>query len=138
VEGQPNHPPDQDPGFCRPRERHNHNHHIIKDQPTAEDCIGGQEEEGAITSNYFKVRPGNKDIVFIRTESGRFFKISSKATRRIKTDGHIDENNGLVRKAVQVPSSYVAELYSRFGSKPKVKGRGKASKIRRFRKEATI
>jgi len=98
-----------------------------------------------IMCDYFKVRPGNKDIVIIRTESGRFFKISNRATRRIKTDGHIDENNGLVRKAVQVCPSYVAELYARFGASvgagagdgvgagaiyPKTKMIGKASDIR--------
>ena len=105
--------------------------------------------------DYFKVRPGNKDIVIIRTESGRFFKISNRATRRIKTDGHIDENNGLVRKAVQVCPSYVAELYARFGASvgagagdgvgagaiyPKTKMIGKASdiRIRKFEREVSV
>lgn len=76
-----------------------------------------------MTVDTFIVRPTDKNIVFIRTESGRFFKISN---RQIRTDG-------LVPKAVKVSPSYVAELVARFGVKPRV--RGKASNIRRFKKE---
>lgn len=71
----------------------------------------------------FIVRPGNKRIVFVRTESGRFFKISN---RRIKADG-------LVPKAVEESASYVAEHYARFGVNPTVKA--KVSGIRQLQKE---
>jgi hypothetical protein len=80
-------------------------------------------------TDIFIVRPGNKDIVFTRTDTGRLYKISN---RRIKTDGHIDENNGLNSKAVEVSPDYVAELLARFGAKSTVM-KGKASWIRRFR-----
>lgn len=88
-------------------------------------------------TNTFIIRPGNKNIVFIRTDTGKLFKISN---RKINSDGHINENDGLVPKAVEVSVSYVAELYARFGVKSegklRVRGRGNASRIRRFQKEA--
>lgn len=85
-----------------------------------------------LVSNLFIVRPRIKDIVFIRTESGRFWKISNK---QIITDRHIDENNGLIPKAVQVSASCVAELYARFGVNPKPKVKRKAFNMKRFQKE---
>jgi hypothetical protein len=40
------------------------------------------------------VRPANKDIVLARTDTGRLFKVLNTG---VKTDGHIDENNRLIR-----------------------------------------
>jgi hypothetical protein len=86
-----------------------------------------------IMTNVFRVRPGQKAIVFVRTDTGRLFKISN---RKIKTDGHIDENNGLIRKAVHEDDSYVAELYARFGVYPK-RVEGRASSVRSRRHPTT-
>lgn len=83
-------------------------------------------------SDILIVKPKKKPIVFIRTDTDRIFKISN---RKIKTDGHIDENNGLIPKAVEVSASYVAELYARFGVYPKPKVKRRMSNMKRFQKE---
>lgn len=79
-----------------------------------------------MTTDTFIVRPGNKRIVFIRTDTGRIFKISNRSMME----------SGVVPNAVEVSASYVAELVARFGVKPSVKGR--AARIRRFRKEEIV
>jgi hypothetical protein len=76
-----------------------------------------------MTADLFIVKPGEKHIVLVRTESRRFFKISN---RKIK-------NSGLVPKAVEVQPQYMTELYARFGVQSKAKRR--ASRIKRLRKE---
>ena len=93
-----------------------------------------------MNDNAFFVRLPNKVIVFVRTDTGRFFKISDCL---IDTDGHIDENDGLVPGAIEVRAQNVAELYARFGVQqtlpPRTKTKRKASKIKKLRKEeATV
>lgn len=74
----------------------------------------------------FTVRPGNKDIVFVRADTGRIFKISNRSIM----------NNRLIPKVVKVPASYLDAFHARFRVKPSVKYR--ASTIRRFRKEESV
>ncbi len=49
-------------------------------------------------TNTFIIEPGNKNIVFIRTDTGKLFKISN---RKINSDGHINENDGLVQRLLR-------------------------------------
>jgi hypothetical protein len=78
------------------------------------------------TDTFIVTLPSKQIVSIVGTDSNRFFKI---ANRKIKTDG-------LISNAVEISASYVAQLVARFGFKPTVKG--KAFRIRRFRKEEAI
>lgn len=61
-----------------------------------------------VPEHYFLSFPDNKTHLVVRTES-RFFDITD---RPINHDGHIDDNNGLIPDAVEIPTQTVADLYA--------------------------
>lgn len=61
-----------------------------------------------VPKHYFLSFPDNKTHLVVRTES-RFFDITDCP---INHDGHIDDNDGLIPDAIEIPTQTVADLYA--------------------------
>jgi hypothetical protein len=81
-----------------------------------------------VNTNYLNIKLSHKVYRVIRTER-RFYDIS---------ESHC--NNGYILDAVPVPTSTVADLFAQAEKlrQKQQKARGKASRIRRLRKEEAI
>lgn len=84
-------------------------------------------------SDYLFIKDGNKNSHFIRTCTGRLYDITN-CRNSILTDGHIDENDGLIPNAIRISDSYVVELMAKSESRAK----RKASRIRKLQREEAL